>query len=556
MKNFFRVIPIKMITIEHNNKEFILSFPFNKVELEWVRELPVRTYNKKTKAWHIPELAVETLEPLYRDHSDKIKWEDKAFKRRFAIKKAILSLVSRKFLDGTEESLDNGTILTNVRPYQSVGSNYLCKAKKAILADDMGLGKSIQAIKAIVDLDTKRNLILCPATLKKNWQNEFQKHFGIEPVIVSGKQSERKKIWQEESHKYVIANYDILAKDWMDMPKEWDSIICDEAVYLKNHSAQRTKLVKKLKSDVRIALSGMPMENHLMEFHSIMQWVRPEIMPTYSRFKNRYVELGWNGNITGYKNLNEVHTLTSPYILRREKKDVLKELPPKIYTDFPLDMNDATQKAYNNICSEFLDWLKQETGRTNWSSSVLEKLIRLRQFVESPASVGFDKLPNVKLQWLDDVYNNVDKIVVFVCFKETVRLLKDHFKTDFVIFGETPTDDRVDIVNTFNLAHSGVLVMTDAGKFGLNITGANYITHFGYHYNPATIRQREDRLHRIGQSGTVNVLNPYITGTVDQGIMKMFLNRETESKHFMDGSENMDIRKFKNIDFAGLVFGK
>ena len=540
-----------MIEITHKDKNFVLSFPYNKDDLSIVRQLPVRTYDKKTKNWVVPELAIETLDDLSK--KNKVTWDNKALKRRYLIKKSIISLVNSKFKKDIT-TVSDGSILTNLRPYQEVGSDFLAKAKKALLADDMGLGKSLQAIQTLVNLDTKRNLILCPATLKKNWQNEFKKHLDVDATIVTGKPQERKAIWKDESIKYVIANYDLLLKDWMEIPKTWDAIICDEIVYLKHHKSKRTKLAKKLKSDIRIGLSGMPVENNLMEFHSIMEWLRPEIMPTYARFKNRYLDFGWDGKLIGYKNLGELHTFTSPYVLRREKSEVLKELPPKIYTEFPLDLSPQARKAYDNITEDFLKWLREQTGN-EWGNSVLEKLIRLRQFVENPYSVGFEKLSNVKLEWLDDVYSNLDKIVVFVCFRDSVELLKNHFNTDYIIHGDTPADDRFGIVERFNAADKGVFVMTDAGKFGLNITGANYVTHFGYYYNPATIRQREDRLHRIGQQGTVNVLNPFITKTIDEGIRKIFLSRESDAVRFMDGSEKMDIKRLKQIDIANLVLG-
>ena len=543
-----------MIGITYKDRNFVLSFPYNKDDLTIVRNLPVRTYNKKTKEWFVPDLAIETLDGLFKQN--KVTLDSVALRRRYFIKKSIISLVNSKFKKDVEEvdKKSEGSILTNLRPYQEVGSEFLAKAKKAVLADDMGLGKSLQAIQTLVNLDTSRNLILCPATLKKNWQNEFKKHMGIDATIVSGKPEERKAIWQDESNKYLIANYELLLKDWMYVSKEWDAIVCDEIVYLKNHKSKRTKLAKKLKADIRIGLSGMPVENNLMEFHSIFEWVRPEIMPTYSRFKSRYIELDWDGKLKGYKNLGELHTFTSPYILRREKGDVLKELPPKIYTDFPLDLNQAARKAYDNITDDFLKWLKDQTGN-EWGNSVLEKLIRMRQFVENPYSVGFEKLANVKLEWLDDVYSNLDKMVVFVCFRDSIQMLRKHFNTEFIIYGDTPADDRFDIVERFNAADKGIFIMTDAGKFGLNVTGSNYIAHFGYFYNPATIRQREDRLHRIGQQGTVNVLNPYITRTIDEGIRKVFLDRESDAMKFMDGSEKMDIRRLNSIDLSNLVLG-
>ncbi len=530
-----------MISVTYSKPNFILSFDYNKTDLKIVRELPVREWNKEKKYWTVPELVVHTLDGL-----TNLNWEDNAWQVRNSIKKAILRLIDYKFADN--ENIDG-----YLRPYQQTGVDFLCNAKKALLADDMGLGKSVQALQTLITLGTERNLIICPATLKLNWDNEFKKHFNIDPIIISGNAAQRKEKWNSVG-KYFIANYDILARDWMDMPKEWDAIVCDEAVYLKNHSAQRTKLVKKLKSDVKIALSGMPIENQLMDLHSIIDWIRPEIIPSLYRFKGRYVDYAWNGSILGYKNIDELHMMTSPFILRRKKENVLKELPPKIHTDFPLEMDIKSKRAYKAIVNEFIQWLNEQTGK-NWHASALEKIIRLRQFVEFPEIVGFDNLVNIKLQWLKDAYQNVGKLVVFTYFRGSVNLLQKEFNTDFILTGGTPQDERIPMVDRFNEAESGMFILTDAGKFGLNITGASHIANFGYFYNPATMIQREDRLHRIGQKDTVNVMNPYIINSIDEGIRDIFLKRAASANDFMDGSEKMSISKLTKKDFKRMVFG-
>ena len=535
-----------MIFITYNDHSFILEFPYNSKEVQIVRDLPIRKYDKRKKSWVVHELAVETLD-LLKD----VYWDPVANKRRGLVKKAILRLIDSKF-DSERDNKDDGSYLRN---YQKTGVKFLSLAKKALLADDMGLGKSIQAIQTIVSLGSDRNLVLCPATLKLNWQNEFKKHFDIDAVVVDGKKDKREKVWLDENNKYIIANYDILAYDWDVIPKEWGSIICDEVVYLKNHSAQRTKLVKKLKSDLRIALSGMPIENHLMEFHSILEWVRPEIVPSYPKFKQRYINLDYRGKIHSYKNLEELHLLTSPYILRREKEKVLTELPPKIYSDFPLELDSSAKKAYDTICDDFYDWLREQKEEEEVGGSILEKLIRLRQFVEFPETVGFENVANVKLDWLSNIYDSIDKLVVFTYFRDSVKRLKNYFKTDFILTGETPSSERLSIVDRFNESSKGIFILTDAGRFGLNITGANYVAHFGYFYNPATIRQREDRLHRIGQKNTVNVLNPFIVETIDEGIRSVFLKRDIEANQFMSGSEKTDFDRLTREDIENMIRG-
>ena len=532
-----------MITIDYDSPHFILTFPYNQEDLKIVRALPLRDWVKVEKVWKVPQLAVKTLDNI------SAQWTDEAQAVRTSIDDGLVKLIEYKFDDSIKDT--KGSLL---RPYQQIGVNFLSKAKKALLADEMGLGKSIQSLKTIVDANLKRNLVLCPSTLKLNWLNEFDKHFGIKAIVVSGTKKERVKQWADTETQYVIANYDLLRSDWEVIPKSWDSIIADEVVYLKHNTSARTKLAKKLQSPIRLALSGLPLENNLMEFQSIMEWVRPEIVPSAYRFKYRYGVWDYGGKLIGYKNLDELHMLTSPFILRRTKDQVLPELPPKIHTDFPLEMTSAVQKAYDTIKNEFIKWLKGD-GKEASNVSVLEQTIRLRQFVEFPESVGFGSVPNLKLEWLRETYQNVPKIVVFTYFKESVRLLQEEFDAQFILPGDTPTEERFDLIERFNAEPTGMLIMTDAGRFGLNVTGCSTVVNYGNFYNPATMEQREDRLHRIGQTDTVHVLNPYLVGTVDEGIRNIFLKRATDIKEFIEGSERVSIERMNRGDYTKLVSG-
>jgi SNF2 family DNA or RNA helicase len=535
-----------MITISHIKPNFYLTFPYNADEVELVRNLPVRTWNKANKCWTVPELAAHTLEIL-----PNVQWESEAKLAKVSVKKALLKLVDFKLAD-----LANLNEVEYLRPYQRVGVNFMTFAKKSLLADDMGVGKTLQAITALIELGTERNLIIVPSTLKLNWDAEFKKHFDITPTIIGGTKKKRKELWQSDA-KFIIANYDLFTvdRDWGDLPHTWDAIICDEIVYLKNHSAQRTKAIKKLKADVRIGLSGIPMETHLLEYHSIMEWVRPEVMTTYGRFKERYIEYDFDNTVLGYQNMEEFHQLTAPFVLRRTKDEVMPELPPKVYTPFPLEFDSKALKAYTAMADEDLEWLTNQTGEI-FSTSPLDKAIRARQFVENPASLGFEDIKNIKLDWLKEIYAVTDKLVVFCCYLDTVDLLQKTFNTPYVMSSRTKTDDRVPMVDRYNAEDKAIFILTDAGKFGLNITGAANMVNFGHFYNPATMRQREDRLHRKGQEEQVHILNPYIVGTIDVGIREVAAMRQIENDALMDGVDKMSRARLSKIDFRKMMFGQ
>ena len=542
------------VDYEKKDKQFVLTFPYDKDLISKVKEkLPLKVFKyQPVVGWYIPQLAVSTIGRL--SSSVKLEWSSIAIEKKNWIEKSIQKLISYKFSDG--EGLEIFSSGPEYRTYQKAGIQFLMVAKRAILADDMGLGKTVQSLQAIINLSTKKNLIICPATLKWNWYNELQKHFGIEPIIVDGTYSNRKKIWDSVSEEtkecFYIVSYDTVRYDTDIIPSRWDSIIADEAVYLKNPKAQRTIAVKRLESEVKIALSGMPLEIALEDFHSIFQWVRPELSISGKSkngddisqlmFESRYCVRNHFKMITRYKNLDELHSYTSPFILRREKSKVLTELPDKQYTEYPLELSQSATKAYEAINKDFIQWLQEQTGNVWKHGGPMTILQKHLQFLEMPSGLGFDKIPSVKLEWLRDTYDSLNgKMVVFVNYLNTVHTLKKEFDTKFVISGEVPDKERVSLVDKFNEAEKGIFILTDAGRFGLNMTGASVIVNYGYNFNPASIVQRENRLHRIGQKSVVHVLNPFIKNTVDEKVMRIANGRLKESLKFMENSDEISL---------------
>ncbi len=531
------------IRIDYNSPFFVLDFPYNEGDLKHVQDLPIRGWDKPKKVWTVPRLASRTLEQL-----DTAIWTEKAKTAKSMVEATILKLVDLKFQEGVSDGL--------LRPYQTVGVEFLTFAKKGLLADDMGLGKSIQAIKAAMSVPAEKVLVLCPASLKWKWADEFKKHFNIDAFVVSGSKAERRVVWKSDA-KFIIANYDLLhpRHDWDDMPHKWDVIIADEAVYLKNPKSMRTKRALKLEAEYKFALSGMYIENSLTEFFSIMRFIRPEVVSAnYWKFLKRYCDLDWSGKVIGAnkEKLPELHALTSPFVLRRTKLEKLSELPPKIYTHVPLEMSPAEKTAYAKLSSEFKAWV--ESGSKEEHKTVGSATLDVRYFVEGIYKDRSNKMPKTKLEWLTSLYEEVDKLVVFTFFERSASKLRKHFDTPFYISGKEK-NDRFAVVKDFNKAKRGILVTTDAGKFGLDMVGADTLVHYGYVHNPGTMIQREDRLWRMGQLKTVNIMLPYLRGTIDEGIQSVYNQRLAESNNFMAGSEQMQDVKLSIKDYVKLVDG-
>ena len=528
-----------MITINHKDDKFILTFPYNQEDLQQVQNsLPVRTWDKKEKVWEVPQLCVKTL-----DNLKNVSWEENAEIQKGKIERALLSLVDYKFKKGESNNF--------LLPHQRVGADYLKIAKKALLADGLGLGKSLMAITAAKEKIPEKCLVLCPSSLRYNWENEFKKHYNIEPLVIDGTRRKREQLWKEKSQ-FTIATYDILRNDSDIYPKKWDIIIADEAVFLKTGKALRTKKAKKLESDYKFGLSGYYIENNLMEFQSMMEWVRPELLPSAYQFKYRYCELDFWGNITGYENLDELHQLTSPFLLRRTEEEIFPNLLPQKHIPIEIKFDKQHQQAYNAIVKEFMDWLKANS-KFNLKTA-LEKTIRLRQFVEFPEILGFN-FESQKLQWLREFVKDKGRVVIFTYFKDSADLLCKYLNTPYKITGDVDSKERFETIQKFD-NDTKPIICTDAGKFGINFTSADYIIHFGYFYNPATLNQRNGRLRRMWRNRETYIVEPYYKNSIDEGIMQIYRNRDKFVQEFINGDICMSLAKLSKKDFEKLIYGE
>ena len=212
-------------------------------------------------------------------------------------------------------------------------------------------------------------------------------------------------------------------------------------------------------------------------------------------------------------------------------------------------MSSEEKTEYSKLSSEFKAWV--ESGSKEEHKTVGSATLDVRYFVEGM----YGNLQNkAKRQWLEELYDTVDKLVVFTFFERSARMLKEYFDTPYYISGKEK-NNRFEVVKDFNKAKKGILVSTDAGKFGLDMVGADTLVHYGYVHNPGTMVQREDRLWRMGQEKTVNVLLPYLIGTIDEGIQKVYNSRLAESNNFMEGAEQMQEVKLSVRDYVKLIDG-
>lgn len=424
----------------------------------------------------------------------------------------------------------------NLRSYQFEGFKWLKTLKEynfsGILADEMGLGKTIQTI-AFLEKEYENNslensIIICPKSLIYNWFEEIKKFTPhLKVLIFNGNKNVRLKLI-EEFNKYdiILTSYGIIQKD-IDILKNKNFNICiiDEAQNIKNKSSKNTISLNELKVNYKFALTGTPIENSVDELWSIFNFLMPGYLNTYSNFKSNF-EL--------YPDNNNLNKKISPFILRRLKKNVLTELPPKIETKIMVDLNEEQKKLYYSYIEKFrndFEYEKTINENRNLKFKMLSALTRLRQICCEPKIImdnynyGSSKI-NALMEILENNIKNNKKIIVFSNFTTVLNIIKDILIEKNIKYayldGSIPSKERIKIVDDFNKNDYNIfLISLKAGGFGLNITSAEIVVHFDPWWNNAVENQATDRAHRIGQKNTIHVIKLITRGTIEEKIFEI-----------------------------------
>lgn len=427
------------------------------------------------------------------------------------------------------------SLLPVLRDYQKLGYQWMRTLAYyrfgGILADDMGLGKTLQAIAFILSMreeirELKRPaLIVAPASLLYNWRNELKRFAPqLNAVIADGTKDERSGILQESEDAEVdviITSYPLLRRDmeWY-ARKSFHTLLLDEAQMFKNHATQTAQAVKAVGARYRFALTGTPVENRLEELWSIFDAVFPQLFPGRSAFNELPRET--------------VARRIRPFLLRRLKSEVLKELPDKIETVQSSELLTDQKKLY----AAYLASLQQETlkhlneeGFGKHRIEILAGLTRLRQlcchpalFVEGYAgsSAKFEQL----FELIEECRSAGKRMLVFSQFTGMLSLIGQELGRQgapyFYLDGQTPAASRVELCNRFNAGERELfLISLKAGGTGLNLTGADTVILYDLWWNPAVEEQAADRAHRIGQKNVVQVIRLIAQGTVEEKMYEL-----------------------------------
>ena len=420
----------------------------------------------------------------------------------------------------------------DLREYQETGFKWMKSLSQyglgGILADDMGLGKTIQCITYILSEieDKGRNapfLIVAPASLVYNWKNEFHKFAPeLNVAVAAGTKKERRAVLESEDTPDVyITSYHTLRQDikWY-TGQMFHTMILDEAQAIKNYRTKIAQSVRLITAPKRFALSGTPVENSMDELWAVFQAVMPGFLFDQKTFRNQEPET--------------IARLVKPFILRRLKEDVLKELPDRIETVHYSEMNQAQKKLYlgylNKIQSEAAESLATE-GLNKGRLKILAGLTRLRQLCCHP-SLFIDDYSGEsgKLEALFEIIENARengrRTLIFSQFPSMLRIIRDRLeasgRSSYYLDGQTPGVERVRLVEAFNSGAEDIfLISLKAGGTGLNLTGADTVVLYDLWWNPAIEEQAIGRAHRMGQKNVVQVIRMIAQGTIEEKINEM-----------------------------------
>jgi len=459
--------------------------------------------------------------------------------------------------------------LATLRPYQDAGLRWMWLLSKlgmgACLADDMGLGKTLQLLALVEALKSRKevrgpHLLVAPATLLANWRAEIDRFAPSLKALVVHPSLSRKEKWEGEPE-LVLTSYAFLQRSPALLEKSWDLVVLDEAQAIKNPGAKTTQAVKRVKASRRIALTGTPIENRIGDLWSLFDFLNPGLLGSAKQFKEFVRKLGVSGD---YAPLRE---LIRPYMLRRLKSEVLKDLPPKTEVVAWCGLSESQAGFYTRAVEE----LKHELGRSKEdpfrrSGVVLTFLSRFKQICNHPSqwAGGGEFLPedSGKFQRLAELCGTIaerqEKVLVFTQFQEMCGPLADFLARVFgreglVLHGGTPVKSRRTLVDTFQdeAGPPFFVISVKAGGTGLNLTAASHVIHFDRWWNPAVENQATDRAHRIGQKNPVLVHKFACRGTVEEKIEALLQDKTKLSKSILEGG--VEGPAITDLDDAALV---
>jgi SWI/SNF-related matrix-associated actin-dependent regulator 1 of chromatin subfamily A len=541
-----------------------ISFPYDPGLLGKVKSLTGRRWDPEHKVWHAP-LSIETVEGLqewgFRLDDDLKAWYNKAT--------APMAESTGLVVPGLRGEL---------RGFQRDGVAFIeSRGGRALVADEMGLGKTIEALAwAQLHPELRPVVVICPAVAKLNWEREARAWLpqGTAIQVISGRAPAVPLL--REAGFYII-NYDILASRYVlkiELMRPWPQdvagaigggelkvdgtgwgaylktlapkiVILDEGQYVKERTAYRTKAVKQLCKGVQhiICLTGTPIVNRPVEMFNAISLVNPTVFPSFFRYAQSYCGARHNGfgwDFTGASNTEELHEkLKRTVMVRRYKRDVLKDLPAKTRTVIPLTLEGEGEEEYAAAEKNFMDYLAGKDPEGAARAEGAEALVRIEKLKQ--LAVRY-KMAQCK-SWMRDFLNTGNKLIVFAVHTATIKDLMGEFGPIAVkIDGSTPAAQREAAIRAFQTDDRTRLFVGNIKAAGtaITLTASSYVCFIELGWTPGGHDQAEDRAHRIGQENAVNIYYLLAQGTIEEEIARLLDKKRRVLARVLDGQEVLD----------------
>ena len=550
---------IKCSILKKDDKKIVMSYSItgNGQQLSWNSLLKTI---KSGKHYYLCDNSIIKLSKQFRNFLiaadnlvQKVNYEDSTFElSRYSV--TFWKYIARHFpmaipgeFAGSMLDVDNSADSMNkdltkrfvgtLREYQTEGVKWMREftdsGYNVILADEMGLGKTIQALALLASRKRPSDptaLIICPASLLENWKRECEKFVpSFKVIALSG--AKRGIHWTNATdYDLMICSYAVASRDALDIKAtEISYLILDEAQHIKNPQTVNAQSCKNIKAAHRLVLTGTPLENSPDDLWSIFDFLQPGMLGSYNSFKKYYHGIGAAEDLQ-----HDLSERVSPFILRRTKKVVCQELPPKIEQTLYCEMPPAQRALYNEILTKSKKQIAQlqKDGKKKANFEVLTTLMRLRQACCHPAllpdnqgeSIEACKLELLKELVLEDIDSN-QKMLIFSQFTSLLSIIRDWLDEEKIAYEylDGSTRKRQDRVDNFNNNDDIpiFLLSLKAGGTGLNLTSASTVIIYDPWWNPAVESQATDRTHRIGQTQTVNSLKLVVKDSIEEKILNL-----------------------------------
>jgi len=447
------------------------------------------------------------------------------------------------------------TLQGELRDYQVEGYHWMRRLAHwgagACLADDMGLGKTIQALALILSRATEgATLILAPTSVCMNWIDEAERFAPTLNVKVFGSGDRQKMLDEAEAFDLVVCSYGLLQSEGEKLAqKHWTTLVADEAQAIKNTATKRSKAAMALNADFKLITTGTPIENHLGELWNLFNFINPGLLGSLKTFNQNYAHAIENNKDHGVQ--LRLKKLLRPFILRRLKTDVLKELPARTEVTLHIELSKEEQSMYEalrrNAMQKMLESKQDGAPKGQQHLRVLAEIMKLRracchpQLVMKESTIASSKLAAFE-ELVDELIENRHKALVFSQFVGHLSLIRERLDEKGIFYqyldGSTSIAKRKIAVNSFQAGEGDLfLISLKAGGSGLNLTAADYVIHMDPWWNPAVEDQASDRAHRMGQKRPVTIYRLVAKDTIEDKIVELHQHKRDLANNLLEGGE-------------------